>query len=262
MKTKERRVKQRQAKVNLTPQAWANVQDRYEAGQKVSDIAKEYGIGERSIYHRAKSENWKQHGALRVDHILKAKADVGEEISEGDVNTIERHNTKDKILKFPTDLKEITMPEETERDNTRDIEKRIKIILAEDEFKEKIRMIEEEEPEHIEEPIVDRKSLYMLVDNMAIRMKRHITAQYMFQEDQIYAHSKMMSKDALVKRLVSDIEKEDWIQLAIDASCIWNCDMSDFLGLYFTPDYGKRENYKLRCYIIDKNNFDTYSLGE
>ncbi|MGD0276603.1 MAG: hypothetical protein ABSB79_11245 [Syntrophales bacterium] len=75
-KTESKRVTKKYPSVK----AWAEIQARYESGENVTELAKEYGITHPAISNKAKRKGWGKHGSLRTEAIDGARTKVKEEL--------------------------------------------------------------------------------------------------------------------------------------------------------------------------------------
>lgn len=78
----------------LSKEQWAEIQVRYEAGEKVKDLAAEYGIKSYTISKRAKREGWLKHGGL----VSKAKEEATAEVEESLKDSYVENAKKDKAI--------------------------------------------------------------------------------------------------------------------------------------------------------------------
>ena len=78
----------------LSKEQWADIQIRYEVGEKVKDLAAEYGIKSQAISLRAKRKGWRKHGELTAKAKEEAKVEVTESIKSSYIENAE----KDKAI--------------------------------------------------------------------------------------------------------------------------------------------------------------------
>ena len=82
------------AKSKLSAHQWAKVQARYEAGDKITIIAKDYGLKAPAIYMRARRKGWKKHGSLREEVIAGAREKTVEKLKESFAAEVEKANER------------------------------------------------------------------------------------------------------------------------------------------------------------------------
>src|SRR5512138_2055553 len=66
----------------LDPKVWAEIRLRYEAGDRVDDLAEEYDVNRATIYDRAKREGWKRHGELQEEALAEARTEFKQSFKE------------------------------------------------------------------------------------------------------------------------------------------------------------------------------------
>lgn len=78
-------------KKRLTVEDWVDIRTRYLAGEKVEDLAKEYGIAPSTISSRANREKWGKKGSLKAKAESEALAEKHDEIKRHAKENLDAH---------------------------------------------------------------------------------------------------------------------------------------------------------------------------
>jgi hypothetical protein len=94
-------------KPHLKPEAWIKIRTRYELGESVTELGKQYGIAKQTICSRARRHKWAKKGSASDELVAKAKAKIetklGEEyealVTEVNVQSIEDYRYVSKFAR-------------------------------------------------------------------------------------------------------------------------------------------------------------------
>ena len=75
----------------LTVEDWVDIRTRYLAGQKVDDLAKEYGLAPSTISSRATRDKWGKKGSLKAKAETEALAEKHDEIKRHAKENLDAH---------------------------------------------------------------------------------------------------------------------------------------------------------------------------
>lgn len=76
----------------LAPKIWAEIQAKYERGEKVIDLADEYGVSRGTIWRRSKKEGWMPQGSIPNEAIKEVREKVTEDFKSDLLENFERDN--------------------------------------------------------------------------------------------------------------------------------------------------------------------------
>lgn len=86
--------KHQKKRIYLDQKAWAEIQARYDTGESLKSIAKDYGIDLSTISKRAKRNFWKGHGELATSALAEAREKAKEEITDSYEQKIKENNER------------------------------------------------------------------------------------------------------------------------------------------------------------------------
>ena len=76
----------------LSHTKWAEIKAKYQLGERVTDIAKEYEIGKSTISQRARRHSWGDHGSLKDEIAREVTDETKDKLKANYKEVVQQHS--------------------------------------------------------------------------------------------------------------------------------------------------------------------------